>query len=52
MEYSPDLKHNHATSFLAQEYERLEMEKMSAQTAAGSDRELATLAAEDRKSVV
>ncbi|HQU08022.1 MAG: hypothetical protein B7X04_03425 [Parcubacteria group bacterium 21-54-25] len=47
MEYSPEFKKNHATAFLAGEYERLEVEKASAQDAAARDPDLAAMAAED-----
>jgi peptide chain release factor 1 len=47
MEYSPDLKKNFATAYLAEEYERLEEEKKSALDAAGGDPELLRMAQED-----
>ena len=47
MEYSPDLKKNYATAYLAEEYERLEEEKVSARGAAGADPELVRMAEED-----
>ena len=47
MAYLPDFKKNFATAYLAQEYERLESERAEARVAAGSDPELARLAAED-----
>lgn len=47
MEYSPDLKKNFATAYLAEEYERLEEEKKGALSAAGSDPELLRMAQED-----
>ena len=47
MDYSPEYKKNHATAFLAQEYERLEKEKTGARGAAGNDSALLALAEED-----
>ncbi|HEX8946598.1 MAG TPA: PCRF domain-containing protein [Candidatus Paceibacterota bacterium] len=47
MEYSTEFKKNHATAFLAGEYERLEAEKESTRAAALSDPELAAMAEED-----
>ena len=47
MEYSPEFKANHQTAYLAGEYERLEEEKRSTLTAAGSDSELIQMAQED-----
>lgn len=47
MEYSPEFKKNFATAYLAGEYERLESEKASALSAAGSDPELTLMAQED-----
>lgn len=47
MEYSPELKKNHMTAYLAEEYERLEKEKEEALLAAGSDAQLLELATED-----
>lgn len=52
MEYSPDLKNNHATRYLAEEYERLEEEKVSAVEAAGEDALLREMAAEDEARAV
>jgi len=47
MEYSSDFKKNHATAYLAEEYERLETEKAEAVTAAAGDAELLKMAEED-----
>lgn len=47
MEYSPEMKNNHATAFLAETYERLEKQKASAQSAADLDPELSIIAQED-----
>ncbi len=47
MEYSPEMKKNHATAFLAEAYERLEKQKKSAQTMGTLDPELAVLVQED-----
>ncbi len=47
MEYSPDFKKNFATAYLAEEYERIEAEKVSAVEAAGDDAVLKEMAAED-----
>ncbi|MBA3789515.1 PCRF domain-containing protein [Patescibacteria group bacterium] len=47
MEYSPEFKKNHATAYLAEEYERLAIEAQSSTHAAGNDLELLTMAAED-----
>ena len=47
MEYSPEFKKNHATGYLAEEYERLEVEKATAKSAAGADAALLEMAQED-----
>ena len=47
MEYSPEFKKNHATAYLAEEFERLEKAKEEARQAAGDDPELLRLAGED-----
>ena len=47
MEYSPELKRNHATAYLAEEYERIEHSIREAKDAAGDDTELMRMAAED-----
>lgn len=47
MEYSADFKKNHATAYLAEEYERLEHDKASAMHAAGNDAALLEMAHED-----
>jgi peptide chain release factor 1 len=47
LEYSPDLKKNHATAYFAEEYERLEREIREGEEAAGSDAELLRMAHED-----
>lgn len=47
MEYSPELKNNFATAYLAQEYERLTQEADEALTAAQGDPELLLMAEED-----
>jgi peptide chain release factor 1 len=47
MEYSPELKNNHATRYLAEEYERLEQERVSSREAAGEDALMLEMAEED-----
>ncbi len=47
MDYSPDLKKNFATAYLAEEYERLEGERREALAAAGEDLDLKRMAQED-----
>ncbi len=47
MEYSSDLKNNHATRYLAEEYERLEAERVSSREAAGEDALMREMAEED-----
>ncbi len=47
MEYSSDFKKNHATGYLAEEYERLALEKAAARSAAGADPALHEMADED-----
>jgi len=47
VEYSPELKRNHATAYLAEEYERIEHIIREARDAAGDDTELLRMAAED-----
>jgi peptide chain release factor 1 len=47
MEYSPEFKNNHATRYLAEEYERLEEERISSRAAAGDDALLREMAEED-----
>lgn len=47
MEYSPEFKKNHATGYLAEEYERLEHDKAAALSAAGNDAALLEMAHED-----
>ena len=47
MEYSPDLKHNFATAYLAGEYERLARELADGQEAASGDTELLRIAEDD-----
>lgn len=47
MEYSPELKKNNSTAYLAEEYERLEIGKSAARSAAGGDSELLQMAEED-----
>jgi peptide chain release factor 1 len=47
MDYSPELKNNHTTRYLAEEYERLEAERVSSREAAGEDALLLELAEED-----
>lgn len=47
MEYSPELKKNFATAYLAEEYERLDTEIGEARASAGDDPELKHLAEED-----
>ncbi|MBY0111068.1 PCRF domain-containing protein [Patescibacteria group bacterium] len=47
MEYSSEFKKNFATAYLAEEYERLEEERLSSVEAAGTDPDLIAMAAED-----
>lgn len=47
MEYFPELKTNHKTAYLAEEYERLLKEREDAESAAEGDSELLELAQED-----
>ena len=47
MEYSPELKKNFATAYLAEEYERLDRETAEAFETAGEDAELLRMAEED-----
>ena len=47
MDYSPELKANHRTAYLAEEYERLGKEAEEALEAAGEDADLLALARED-----
>lgn len=47
MDYSPELKKNFATAYLAEEYERLQKEAEEAVLAAGTDEELRAMAEED-----
>lgn len=47
MDYSPELKKNFSTAYLAEEYERLEKEVGEAESAAGADAELKVLAEEE-----
>jgi len=49
VDYSPEFKTNHKTAYLAEEYERLEREKVSALEAAGGDPELIQIATDDAK---
>ena len=51
VEYSPELKKNFATAYLAEEYERLGEEAADARAAAGEDAELASMAEEDEKRI-
>ncbi len=51
MEYSAEFKTNHRTAYLAEEYERIEAEKESALTAAGTDAELLEMAKDDVKRI-
>lgn len=51
MEYSPELKKNFATAYLAEEYERLEDEVRDAAAAAGDDADLRQMAQEDEKRI-
>jgi peptide chain release factor 1 len=51
MEYSPEFKKNHATAYLAEEYERLSIQAQSAEHAAGGDAELMMLAEDDKKAI-
>jgi peptide chain release factor 1 len=47
MEYSSEFKKNFATAYLAEEYERLSADIVSAREAAGADEELLAMAEED-----
>jgi peptide chain release factor 1 len=47
MEYSSDFKKNHATAYLAEEYERLSMELQQSRDAAGEDAVMREMAEED-----
>jgi peptide chain release factor 1 len=47
MDYSPEFKKNHATAYLAEEFERLSKEKEGAVAAAAGDAELLAMAKED-----
>ncbi len=47
MDYSPELKANHKTAYLAEEYERLAREAEEGRAAAGEDPELLQMAEED-----
>ena len=47
MEYSSDLKNNHQTAYLAEEYERLTREMLELHTTAGEDADLMQMAEED-----
>jgi peptide chain release factor 1 len=51
MEYSPEFKKNHATAYLAEEYEHLSIQAQSAEHAAGGDAELMMLAEDDKKKI-
>lgn len=51
MDYSSELKTNHKTAYLAEEFERLEKEKTEGRIAAGGDVELLALAEEDEKRI-
>jgi peptide chain release factor 1 len=51
MEYSPELKANHKTAYLAEEYERLDKEAQDALVAAEGDPELLELAKEDAERI-
>jgi peptide chain release factor 1 len=51
MEYSAEFKKNHATAYLAEEYERLDSEKREGKDAAGGDAELLQMAEEDAKRI-
>jgi peptide chain release factor 1 len=51
MEYSSEFKNNHATRYLAEEFERLEEERTSAHEAAGEDAVLREMAHEDEERI-
>ncbi len=51
MEYSSEFKNNHETRYLAEEYERLEQERVSSREAAGEDALLLEMAAEDEERI-
>lgn len=51
MEYSSEFKNNHATRYLAEEYERLEEERVTAHEAAGEDALLREMAQEDEERI-
>jgi len=51
MEYSSEFKQNHQTAYLAEEYERLEKERLGGREAAGNDAVLLEMAAEDEERI-
>ncbi|MES2995105.1 MAG: peptide chain release factor-like protein [Patescibacteria group bacterium] len=51
MEYSSEFKANHKTAYLAEEYERLEVELAGGREAAGEDAVLLEMAAEDEERI-
>lgn len=51
MDYSPEFKKNFSTAYLAEEFERLEQEAVSARETAGTDPELLHMAEEDEARV-
>ncbi len=51
MEYSSEFKNNHATRYLAEEFERLEEERVASHEAAGEDALLLEMAHEDEERI-
>jgi peptide chain release factor 1 len=51
MDYSSEFKNNHATRYLAEEFERLEEERLASHEAAGEDAVLLEMAAEDEERI-
>lgn len=51
MEYSSEFKNNHATRYLAEEFERLEEERVASHEAAGEDALLREMAHEDEERI-
>ncbi len=52
MEYSPEFKTNHKTAYLAEEYERLDVDRAEGILAAGSEPDLVLMAQEDEKRIL
>lgn len=51
IEYASEYKHNHQTAYLAEEYERLEKERIEGREAAGDDAVLLEMVAEDEERI-